>query len=147
MTSANAAIVGGLIGALVGINMMPPKTLNRLFKYDCTSTNHEGPRKRPAYLNVKSQAHTLIEQLIECRPVKKLQIIEITENIDKIENKNPQENSSGNSPLPIEENPDDPYNKMLVDMIKGNVKVTFEDYFKQMRKKYPKKQPNLEVDN
>ena len=55
-TSANAAIVGGIVGALVGVKAIPLKNLNKLFKYDCTSTYLHGPQKRPSFLSVKSHA-------------------------------------------------------------------------------------------
>ena len=63
-TSANAAIVGALIGGLVGVNALPLKSLNRLMKFDCTSQANiyeDGPRHRPAFLSVKSHAVSLIE--------------------------------------------------------------------------------------
>jgi len=36
-TAANCAIVGGLIGCLVGVKKLPMKMLSSLFSFDCTN--------------------------------------------------------------------------------------------------------------
>lgn len=48
-TDTNGCIVGGMVGALVGIHNIPEHMINKLLKFDCTS---EGI-KRPDFLSVK----------------------------------------------------------------------------------------------
>jgi len=52
-TDSNAAIVGGMIGALVGVKKMPKVAIDKLFSFDCTDEKNKGAWKRPGFLSVK----------------------------------------------------------------------------------------------
>jgi len=71
-TDTNACIVGGLVGALVGVHNVDPHMLDTLLSFDCQG---EGIR-RPAFLSVKAHAVDNIQKLIEVRPLKRLVIEE-----------------------------------------------------------------------
>ena len=63
-TDTNACIVGGMIGALVGVKNVDRTMLQTLLKFDCESQNI----KRPAEFSVRKYAIPLIEALIEKSP-------------------------------------------------------------------------------
>lgn len=69
-TDTNACIVGGMIGALVGITNIESKFVDTLLEFDCTdnSLSHQ----RPEYLSVMKYAVPYIHKLIEMRPINKL---------------------------------------------------------------------------
>ena len=90
--------------------------------------------KRASFLSVRKHAASLIESLIECRPQNKLVIVE--QEAPESAQKNPQERS----PLTIDENTNDPYNLLLLEMVKGNIKVSYKDFLKVVRTKYPKRE-------
>jgi len=71
-TNANAAVVGGLIGALVGIRRMPRDMIEKLLQFDCTT---EG-EKRDDFLSTKRHAIKNIDSLIMSMPKQKLVIVE-----------------------------------------------------------------------
>ncbi len=48
-TDTNGCIVGGMIGALVGIHNIPDRMINSLLEFDCTSKGII----RPKFLSVK----------------------------------------------------------------------------------------------
>lgn len=67
-TDTNGCIVGGMIGALVGVGNIEEHMLRTLLTFDCTS---EG-RPRPEFLSVQRHALKNIDKLIKARPLKKL---------------------------------------------------------------------------
>ena len=52
-TDTNAAIVGGMIGALVGYDKIPEDMKNKVLSFDPTT---EG-RRRPKFLSIKQFGH------------------------------------------------------------------------------------------
>ena len=60
-TDTNACIVGGMVGALVGIKSLPQDMLGKLLAYDCTSGQGV---QRPEFLSVKTQALPNIAKLL-----------------------------------------------------------------------------------
>lgn len=75
-TDTNAAIVGGLVGALIGVNLLPLPRLTKLFAYDCSNPSAGGAARRASFLSVKKHAVALIETLLDARPQRRLVIIE-----------------------------------------------------------------------
>ena len=75
-TDANAAIVCGLIGCLVGVHKIPHGKLMKLLYFDCSNPINQGPVRRPAFLSTKKFLVSLIEQLLECKPQKGLVVKE-----------------------------------------------------------------------
>lgn len=67
-TKTNACIVGGMIGALVGIKGPPAKMYQRVLQFDCTT----GGVPRAEFLSVRHHAAAKIDALILARPVKRL---------------------------------------------------------------------------
>lgn len=65
-TDTNACIVGGMIGALVGVKAIPSYMLQTLFSFDCT--HPENGHKRPEFLSVQKHCVPSILRLIEIRP-------------------------------------------------------------------------------
>ena len=59
-------LVGGMVGALVGIKQQPTDMLERVWCFDCE--NDEDARKRPELVNVSKNAMANISKLIEKRP-------------------------------------------------------------------------------
>ena len=49
-TDTNACIVGGMIGASIGIKNIPTHMVNKVINFDCTTCKS---RHRPDFLNVK----------------------------------------------------------------------------------------------
>ena len=70
-TSANACIVGGMMGALVGVDLVPKDMVETLLDFDCE--NSVGCQ-RPEILNVQKHAVVNIDKLIKCRPTEMLLI-------------------------------------------------------------------------
>lgn len=68
-TDTNAAIVGGMIGALVGFKNLPEFMVNKVLDFDC-----EKDDVRPAFLSVNQHVMLNIKKLISCRPTDKTQI-------------------------------------------------------------------------
>jgi hypothetical protein len=66
-TDTNACIVGGMIGALVGVKKLPEHMLKKLLLFDCT---RDGMVLRPEFLSVKKYGLDNIAKLIACRPQK-----------------------------------------------------------------------------
>lgn len=49
--------------------------------------------------------------------------------LDKLEKRNPQESTSDSSPITGPEgNAEDPYTKMIIELSKGNYKITYKDF-------------------
>ena len=71
-TDTNAAIVGGMIGALTGANKLPEYMVNKVLRY-----NHKdfGGRNRPDFITPKTHLMKQIALLISNRPTDKLQIL------------------------------------------------------------------------
>ena len=72
-TDTNACIVGGMIGALVGIHNIDPHYVKTLLTFDCTS-KEPSQVYRPQFLSVKYNAVRCIDKLIKSRPRNKLKI-------------------------------------------------------------------------
>ena len=72
-TDTNSAIVGGLIGALVGVHNIPEKMMNKILTFD-NQGKHGIPR--PDFLSVQKRSLDLIEKLLEVRPSNKVIIFE-----------------------------------------------------------------------
>lgn len=69
---ASASIVGGMIGALVGIRAMPERMWDSVMRFDCAKAQ----RPRGERLNLQKNAIPSIEALIAARPVRRLMVIE-----------------------------------------------------------------------
>lgn len=68
-TDTNAAIVGGMLGALYGLNQIPIDLLTKAVQFDCTKPQKDGlGRKRPAFLSLKHEGIANIKRLLELRP-------------------------------------------------------------------------------
>ena len=67
-TDTNACIVGGLVGALVGVKSFPEDMLIPILSFDCAKNGV----KRPEFLSVKRHAIPGIAKLIKLRPQKNL---------------------------------------------------------------------------
>ena len=63
-TDTNACIVGGMIGALVGIGKIPKKMVQTLLGLDCRKAN----RPRPDFLSVRTRGVKGIHKLIDNMP-------------------------------------------------------------------------------
>ena len=83
-TDTNAAIVGGMIGALVGFNGIQSYMTDKVIGFDCVNNPMPGSKsslggqlgkKRPDMLNTKKWALRNIDKLIELAPEKDIQII------------------------------------------------------------------------
>mmetsp|Transcript_15641 Transcript_15641/g.26411 ORF Transcript_15641/g.26411 Transcript_15641/m.26411 type:complete len:95 (+) Transcript_15641:187-471(+) len=53
-TDTNACIVGGMIGALVGLKNIPKEMVEKVLKHDCTDAGSRS--KRPEFLNTRKLA-------------------------------------------------------------------------------------------
>lgn len=71
-TDTNGCIVGGMIGALVGVNCIEEHMLRTLLTFDCVTQG----RKRPEFLSAQRHALKNIAKLIKARPLKKLVIVQ-----------------------------------------------------------------------
>ena len=69
-TDTNACIVGGMIGALVGIGNVDEDMLRTLLSFECVMDG----QRRPEFLSVKRFGVKNIEKLIKARPQKELVI-------------------------------------------------------------------------
>ena len=73
-TDTNACIVGGLMGAVVGISNLPSHMVKKLLSFDCTKIkkdkngNNIG-RPRPLFLSVRANGITGIQSLLRCQPL------------------------------------------------------------------------------
>ena len=67
-TDTNACIVGGLVGALVGIHNIDTEMIRSLLSFDCVTQDSI----RPEFLSVQRHALKNIAKLIKYRPLKKL---------------------------------------------------------------------------
>lgn len=69
-TDTNAAIVGGMLGALVGIKGIPEEYVQKSLAFDCTKefTEDELGQPRPEFLSLKKVGFTNIGKLIACMP-------------------------------------------------------------------------------
>ena len=66
-TDTNACIVGGLIGAAVGIHNIPKFMVNKIIDFDCTECKY---RQRPDFLNMNKYLLNNIEILLSVMPKK-----------------------------------------------------------------------------
>ena len=71
-TDTNGCIVGGMIGALVGVSNIDEHMLRTLITYDCTKDG----RTRPEFLSVQRHALKNISKLIKSRPLKELVLVQ-----------------------------------------------------------------------
>ena len=65
----NCCIVGGLVGAFVGVENIEKYMLKTFFEFDCTNDKmliYEGTR-RPDFLNIGRYSVNVIEKLLEIR--------------------------------------------------------------------------------
>ena len=62
---ANATIVGGLIGALVGPFKLPQDLLKKVLDFDCTA---EGTTQRPDTVSVRQRCVRYMVRLLQKRP-------------------------------------------------------------------------------
>jgi hypothetical protein len=69
-TDTNAAIAGGLIGALVGIKNLHKTMVKKILSFDCTSETAK--KKRPEFLSTKLNLMKNIKKLIEIMPTDQL---------------------------------------------------------------------------
>ena len=72
-TDTNAAIVGGMLGALLGVKKIPAYMVNKVLQFDCLNTKDD--RLRPEFLSAKLHAVKKIKELINIRPTENLEII------------------------------------------------------------------------
>ena len=63
-TDTNACIVGGIIGAYVGIGNISQPHLTTLLEFDCVNDG----RQRPEFLSVGRHVIDLLNKLIDRRP-------------------------------------------------------------------------------
>ena len=78
--SPNAMVVGGMVGAIVGMKQLPKYMLERVWNFD-SEKDKLTDKKRPDFLNVSKHTMTNIYQLIQIRPKKCLNLNE-EESID-----------------------------------------------------------------
>ena len=76
-TDTNAAIAGGMIGALVGFNNIPDYMIDKIIKFDCTKVtkSQQNGIRRPYFLSTKIYLLQNIQKLIELIPSKDLNIV------------------------------------------------------------------------
>ena len=74
--ACNASIVGGMIGALVGLKAIPPDMRYKVIDFDCTKTEEKGGRERPDFLSTHKHFLKNIQELLEVRPLKNFKIVE-----------------------------------------------------------------------
>lgn len=67
-TDTNAAIVGGMLGALLGLHNIPVYMIDKVMSYDCTQPGQQNPR--PEFLSINRYALRHIEDLMNVRPDK-----------------------------------------------------------------------------
>ena len=70
-TDTNAAIVGGMLGALVGIKNLPKEMVMKVLDFDCTQVDEiedDYGIPRPDFLNTKKHLMRNIDLLIQWRP-------------------------------------------------------------------------------
>ena len=65
-TDTNCCIVGGMIGALLGLKNIPAYMVNKVLNFDCTTTSKG--IQRDDFLSAKKYAVQNIKKLIEIRP-------------------------------------------------------------------------------
>lgn len=70
-TDTNCCIVGGMIGALIGVRNIPAYMVDKVLQFDCTK---EGV-KRPVFLSAKVHTIRNLKKLIEIRPSNNLTIL------------------------------------------------------------------------
>ena len=71
-TDTNGCIVGGMIGALVGVQNIDDHMLRTTLSYDCAKNG----RIRPEFLSVQRHALKNIDKLIKARPLKELVVVQ-----------------------------------------------------------------------
>lgn len=71
-TDTNACIVGGMMGALVGIHNIPKHQLDKLMTFNCQNDG----RQRPEFLSVQKYAVKNIFELIRIRPGVNVKVFE-----------------------------------------------------------------------
>ena len=70
-TDTNACIVGGILGALIGIKQIPKEYVDKSLTFDCTkdfTEDDEFGQPRPEFLSLKKVNFDKIGQLIQCMP-------------------------------------------------------------------------------
>ena len=70
-TDTNGAIVGGMIGALIGFKNIPDFMTQKVINFNCEKRESFAPGlgiKRPDFLNTKKHALKNIKQLITLMP-------------------------------------------------------------------------------
>lgn len=74
----NACIVGGMMGALFGLSLIPRNMLNKVLRFDCRDEfqEDENGKTRPEWLSLMLHALPNIESLLNTRPNNKLIIEE-----------------------------------------------------------------------
>ena len=65
--AANSAIVGGMVGALVGVKRVPRDMLEKALSFDCTNEDDDAPREE--FLSVMMHGLVNLESLISLRPL------------------------------------------------------------------------------
>ena len=71
-TDTNSCIVGGMIGALVGLNAIPEDMYQKVVNFDCSIEEQDSKvfKKRPEFLSTKKHLLPNIEKLVKIRPSK-----------------------------------------------------------------------------
>lgn len=71
--AGNAAIVSGMIGALVGVKRLPRDMLTKLLSFDCTNPDRrQVALPREEFLSVMMHGLVNVESLISLRPLQDL---------------------------------------------------------------------------
>ena len=79
-TDTNACIVGGMLGALLGLKALPQKMVSKILEFDCTDFYKSYPNENFVFrnfdkLSVKKHCLKNIQKLVEIRPIGKVKII------------------------------------------------------------------------
>ena len=70
-TDTNACIVGGMLGALLGLDNIPQHMIDKVLNFDCTKipkNKQDFGKKRPKFLSTKIHLVKNITKLLSIRP-------------------------------------------------------------------------------
>jgi len=88
-TDTNAAIVGAMVGALVGVHNIPEPMLLKVLQFDCTELRvdkqgNKVGRQRPEFLSVRKHSIENLKQLSMIIPVHKKGTIDVDKMIKNL---------------------------------------------------------------
>lgn len=69
-TDTNACIVGGMLGALLGVKALPEHMIEKVLTFDCTTCSECDGIRRPDFLSVKKNVVQNMVKLLANRPTK-----------------------------------------------------------------------------